>query len=89
MKIVTYRFATVIGLVVAAAALPPPLTLAFAVAALFFFRRLWEVVAIGVFVDALYAAPEPRWFGFQCLYAGIALLVFFAVEKVKKSIRFY
>ena len=84
-----YRIGVVVALFAAAAAMPPPLALLLALFAAFFFPRLWETVAVGFFLDALYAAPEPRWFGFQYLYTVIALLALCAVAFFKKRMRFY
>ena len=55
----------------------------------FFFKRFLEVVLVGLFLDALYAAPEPRWFEFQFIYTATALAGVLVIEILKKRIRFY
>ncbi|MDP3661634.1 MAG: hypothetical protein Q8R17_02185 [bacterium] len=84
-----YRILTVVALVIGAAVAPQAATAAAAVAVSFFFPRFWEAIAVGVILDALYAAPEPRWFGFQFIYTvGIAILLLI-VWRLKKSLRWY
>lgn len=84
-----YRILTVIALLIGAIVAPQVATAAVAVGAAFLFSRFWEAIAIGVVLDALYAASEPRWFGFQFIYTVSIALLLLVVWRLKKSLRWY
>ncbi|TSC85158.1 MAG: hypothetical protein G01um101417_25 [Parcubacteria group bacterium Gr01-1014_17] len=84
-----YRILAVVALLIGAAVAPQAAIAAAAVGAAFFFPRFWEAVVIGVVLDALYATPEPRWFGFQFVYTVLIAASLLAVWRLKKSLRWY
>lgn len=84
-----YRILTVMLLLVGAAVAPQAATAAAAVGAAFLFPWFWEAVVVGVVLDALYAVPEPHWFGFQFIYTVSIALSLLIVWRLKKSLRWY
>lgn len=83
------RFVIVLGLLLAAALLPPLLTALLACIAALFFPRFWEAVLVGLFLDALYGVPLPRLLGFQFIYTLALGAALFVLERLKKSVRLY
>jgi|GEM_PF-1272748 len=85
---VLYRVLIFTGLLFAAALLPP-LALAISLLPVFLFRWFFEAVIVAIFLDSLYAVPEPKWFGFQFVYTLSVFVAIYAIEILKKHIRFY
>lgn len=83
------RFVIVLGLLIAAALLPPAVTTLLAVFCLLYFPRFWEAVLVGLFLDALHGAPLLHMFGFQFIYTLALVLALVVLERLKKSVRVY
>jgi hypothetical protein len=82
------RAACIIGLFFVGIA-APFLSLGLAGIGMFLFSHFYEAVILGIFLDSLYATPEPRWFGFQFFYTLVALGALCVITMLKKYIRFY
>lgn len=62
-------------------------SLGVAAAFLFIFRDFYELIAVGLLIDLLYAAPAPRFFGFQFVFSFAALLLFVVLRQIKRRVR--
>lgn len=84
-----YRILTVLLLLIGAAVAPQVATAVAAVVAAFFFPRFLEAIAVGIVLDALYAVPETRWFGFQFIYTVSIVFLLLIVWRLKTLLRWY
>jgi len=59
------------------------------VISLFLFSSFYELIFWAFVSDLLYGAPVVSLYGFNVIFTLSALVLFIAVEFLKKSIRFY
>ena len=60
-------------------------SLLFLSAAIFYFPKYYEAVFAAFLMDVLYAAPEPKFFGFLFVSTAAAILILILAEYAKKN----
>ena len=55
----------------------------------FYFRHYYEAMMSGFVYDLLYGAPLPMFFSFSFFFTLVMAVLFFTVELVKPSLKFY
>ncbi|MFA6256914.1 MAG: hypothetical protein WCT29_01240 [Candidatus Paceibacterota bacterium] len=69
--------------------LPFWVTVILALAGIIYFSVYWEAVALLFLSDVLYGVSEDKFFGMVFVSFFVSLIVLFAVEALKKKLKFY
>jgi hypothetical protein len=87
MTRMTLRIAAAIVLFISVFWLPFWLMALYALACLYFFDSFYEIIPAFLFIDLLYGAHEPRYFGFAFIGTFAAVIAVVGMRLFKKALR--
>lgn len=69
--------------------LPPFIPIIIALFLLYYFESFYEIIFVGLFIDALYGRPLSNFYNFSHLMTLISVVLFISSIFAKKRLKFY